>query len=81
MFETLRRFGRSTKAAAGGLVAGIIGLMVATIVGVGVAIPVIANVTTDAGLTGTVATIVNLIPLMIGVVIIVAGFSMIRYSD
>lgn len=47
-----------------------IGLMVIIIIAVAVVIPVVQNVTESAGLTGTVATIVNLLPLLIGVALI-----------
>ena len=56
----------------GGLVAAFISILVAVIVGVGVAIPVIQDTITNAALTGTTLTIVNLIPLMIGLVLFVA---------
>ena len=60
------------KKAQGGLVAAFIGILVAVIVGVGVAIPVIQDTITNASLTGTTFTIVNLLPLMIGLVLFVA---------
>lgn len=47
----------------GGLISTIIGITVAVIVIVAVAIPVTDDVITDANLTGTTATIVELIPL------------------
>lgn len=49
-----------------------IGILVATIVGVAVAIPVINDVLADANLTGTTATVVGLIPLFIGLMLLVA---------
>ena len=55
-----------------GLVAAFIGILVAVIVGVGVAIPVIQNTITNASLTGTTKTIVDLLPLMVGLVLFVA---------
>lgn len=61
----------------GGLVAAFISILVATIVGVGVAIPVVQDTITNASLTGTTLTIVNLIPLMIGLVLFVAVASLI----
>ena len=60
------------KKAQGGLVAAFIGILVATIVGVGVAIPVIQDTITNASLTGTTGTVIGLIPLMIGLVLFVA---------
>ena len=55
-----------------GLVGAFIGIMVAVIVGVGVAIPVIQDTITNATLTGTTLTVVNLLPLMLGLVLLVA---------
>ena len=55
-----------------GLVAAFIGIMVATIIGVGVAIPVIQDTITNASLTGTTLTVVNLLPLLLAVVLLVA---------
>ena len=54
------------------LVYALIGIMVAVIVGVSVTIPTIASAITTANLTGTTATIVNLLPLMIAIVLLVA---------
>ena len=55
-----------------GLVAAFIGILVAVIVGVGVAIPVIQNTITNASLTGMTAVIVGYLPLMLGLVLFVA---------
>jgi hypothetical protein len=60
------------KKAQGGLVAAFISILVAVIVGVGVAIPVVQDTIDNASLTGTTLTIVNLLPLMIGLVLFVA---------
>ena len=65
------------KKAQGGLVAAFIPILVAVIVGVGVAIPVIIDTIENASLTGTTFTIVSLIPLMIGLVLFVAVASLI----
>lgn len=65
------------KKGQGGLVAALIGVLVAIIVGVGVAIPVAQNTITNASLSGTTLTIVNNIPLMIGVVLFVAIASLV----
>lgn len=55
-----------------GIAGALIGILIAVIIGVGVAIPVIQEVIVNASLTGTTLTVVNLIPLMIGVVLFVA---------
>jgi hypothetical protein len=55
----------------------ILGVVVAVIVVVAVGIPVVTSVISDAGLTGTTATIVNLIPLMLGLLAFVITTSVI----
>lgn len=71
-YEYRRVIRKMHKKAQGGLVAAFISILVATIVGVGVAIPVIQDTITNASLSGTTLTIVNLLPLMIGLVLFVA---------
>jgi len=68
------------KKAQGGLVTAFISILVAVIVGVGVAIPVIKDTITNASLTGTTKTIVDLLPLMIGLVLFVAIAGLITIS-
>ena len=46
-------------------VSALIGIMLAVVVGVAVTIPVVVQAIADANLSGTTATIVNLIPLLI----------------
>lgn len=60
-----------------GLVSAFIGIMVAVIVGIGVAIPVIQDTITNASLSGTTLTVVNLLPLLLAVVLLVAIASLI----
>jgi hypothetical protein len=62
------------------LVQGLIGVLVAVIIGVAVAIPVTQQVITDANLTGTTATIVSLIPLFIGLTILIATVGVMGFS-
>lgn len=47
-----------------------IGIMVVIIIGVAVVIPVVSEVSADANLTGTVKTLVDLLPLFIAVALI-----------
>lgn len=54
------------------LVGLIIGLTIAAVVAIAAAIPVISDVTVSANLSGTTATVVNLIPLFIGLLLLVA---------
>lgn len=49
-----------------------IGIMVAAILGVGVAIPVILDVIEDSNVTGTTATVLDLVPLFVGLLLLVA---------
>ena len=67
------------KKAQSGLVAALIGVLIAIIVGVAAAIPVTQTVIDGANLTGTTATIVDLIPLMIGLVLFVAVAGIVSY--
>lgn len=62
------------------LVQGLIGVLVAVIIGVAVAIPVTQQVISDANLTGTTATIVGLIPLFIGLTILIATVGVMGFS-
>ena len=52
-------------------VSALIGIMLAAVVGVAVTIPVVNDAITNANLTGTTATVVELIPLLVGVLLIV----------
>jgi hypothetical protein len=54
------------------LVGLIIGITVAAIVGVAVAIPVMNDVIATANLSGTTATVVGLLPLFVGLMLLVA---------
>jgi len=56
----------------GNLTSLFIGIMVAAIMGVAVVIPVVQDIISDANLSGTVATIVELIPLFIGLLLLVS---------
>ena len=56
----------------GGLVTAFIAILVATIVGVAVTIPVIIDTIQNASITGTTRTILDLLPLMIALVLFVA---------
>jgi len=66
------------KKAQAGLSSAFIGIMIAVIVGVGVAIPVILEVIENSSITGTTATILNFIPLLIAVVLLVAVAVLVR---
>ncbi|WP_435125399.1 hypothetical protein [Halobaculum sp. D14] len=50
----------------------ILGIVIAGIMGVAVAIPVLNDVIASANLTGTTKTVVGLIPLFIGLLVLVA---------
>lgn len=53
----------------------IVGIAVASIVGIGVGIPLINQVVSSANLTGITATVVGFIPVMLGLLIFVATAS------
>ncbi|GAG83942.1 unnamed protein product, partial [marine sediment metagenome] len=57
------------KKAQVGLTGALISIMIAVIVGVGVAIPVVLEVIANTSVTGTTLTILNFIPLLIAVVL------------
>jgi len=52
-----------------------IGLMVVIIIGVAAVIPVVVNITDSAGLTGTTKTLVDLLPLLVGIALILVVVS------
>jgi len=54
------------------LVGAFIGIMIATIVGISVTIPVVQDAIDNSSLTGTSATLAGYIPLLLVVVLIVA---------
>jgi hypothetical protein len=64
-------FGRSDRAQ-GNIGSLFIGIMVAAILGVGVAIPVILDVINDSNVTGTTKTVLDLVPLFVGLLLLVA---------
>lgn len=59
----------------GNLTGLIVGIAVAAIVGIGVGIPIVNQVTASSNLTGITATIVDFIPVMLGLLIFVATAS------
>jgi hypothetical protein len=69
---------RSKKGQAG-LAGALIGVLIATIIGVGVTIPVVLEVIANSSITGTTKTVVDLIPLMVGVVIFVGVASLVAF--
>ena len=52
-----------------------IGLMVVIIIGVAAVIPVVVNITESAGLSGTTKTLVDLLPLLVGIALILVVVS------
>jgi hypothetical protein len=53
---------------------GLIGLMLLIIIAVGVVIPVVQEMADEANLTGITATLVNLAPMLIAVLIVIYIF-------
>ena len=59
-------------------VSAFIGLMVVAIIAVSVTIPTVQQAISDAGLTGPVYTVTNIIPLMIAVAMLMLVVGLIR---
>lgn len=55
-----------------GLTGAFINIMIAVIIGVGVAIPVVIDIIANSSITGMTATILNYLPLLMAVVLLVA---------
>ncbi len=66
------------KKAQSGLSGAFISIMIAVIIGVGVAIPVIQEMIDNASITGMTATIIGYVPLLLGVVLLVAVAVLVR---
>lgn len=62
----------------GGLAAAFIGILVAVIVGVGVAIPVVNETVNNASVTGTAGTILGYLVVMMALVMFVAVAALVR---
>lgn len=69
--DSSRQYDRA-QMGGGNLIRLVIGIAVAVIVTVGVAIPITNDVIASANLTGLTATVVGFIPVMLGVLIFVA---------
>lgn len=61
-----------------GLSGAFINLMIAVIIGVGVAIPVVLEIIDNSSVTGTTATILGYVPLLMAVVLLVAVAVLVR---
>lgn len=66
------------KKAQSGLSGAFINLMIAVIIGVGIAIPVVIDTIANASITGMTATILNYVPLLMAVVLLVAVAVLVR---
>jgi len=66
------------KKAQSGLSGAFINIMIAVIIGVGIAIPVVVDTIANASLTGMTATILGYLPLLMGVVLLVAVAVLVR---
>ena len=66
------------KKAQSGLSGAFISIMIAVIIGVGIAIPVVVDTVANASLTGMTATILGYLPLLMGVVLLVAVAVLVR---
>jgi len=69
----LKHIIEKTNSRAQGNIGGLfIGIMIAVILGVSVAIPVIQNAVSASNVTGNTATVLNLLPLFIGLLLLLA---------
>lgn len=66
------------KKAQSGLSGAFINIMIATIIGVGIAIPVVIDTTNNSSVTGMTRTILTYLPLLMGVVLLVAVAVLVR---
>lgn len=68
----IKRQFRGTERGQGNIGSLFIGVMVAAILGIGVAIPVILDVINDSNVSGTTETVLNLVPLFVALLLLVA---------
>lgn len=61
-----------------GLSGAFINIMIAVIIGVGIAIPVVIQTIANSSITGMTATILGYLPLLMGVVLLVAVAVLVR---
>jgi len=66
------------KYAQGGLSGAFIGIMIATIIGVGVTIPIVQDVIDDSNITGLTAVVLGNLPILLGVVLLVAVANLVQ---
>ena len=66
------------KNAQGGLSGAFIGIMIATIIGVGVTIPIVQDVIENSSITGLTAVVLNNLPILLGVVLLVAVANLVQ---
>jgi Tfp pilus assembly major pilin PilA len=62
----------------GGLSGAFIGIMIATIIGVGVTIPIVQDVIADSNITGLTAVVLGNLPILLGVVLLVAVANLVQ---
>lgn len=62
----------------GGLSGAFIGIMIATIIGVGVTIPIVQDVVSDSNITGLTAVVLANLPILLGVVLLVAVANLVQ---
>jgi len=61
-----------------GLSGAFIGIMIATIIGVGVTIPIVQDVIDDSNITGLTAVVLGNLPILLGVVLLVAVANLVQ---
>lgn len=73
--ERLSKLKADSRAQGGNLSGLMVGIAVAAIVGIGVAIPVVNDVIASSSVSGITATVLDFIPIMLGLLIFVAAAS------
>jgi len=71
----VRKLAADSRAQGGNLTGLMVGIAVAAIVGIGVAIPIVNDVIASTNVSGITATVLGFIPIMLGLLIFVAAAS------
>jgi len=74
-FEEQSELGSDERAQGGNLSGLMVGIAVAAIIGIGVAIPIVNDVISSANVSGITETVLNFVPIMLGLLIFVAAAS------
>jgi len=75
IFERQSELAADDRAQGGNLSGLMVGIAVAAIIGIGVAIPIVNDVIASSSVSGITETVLNFIPIMLGLLIFVAAAS------